>query len=115
MGATAYIHYDEDGYPTTTNTPQWSERVRETAQELLDPDATPDVAPSLGGEDFSRFLLEYPGAYYWLGMANPDSEERRRRHDSRFDMDEAALKIGMELIAQIAIDALYQLQDQEHA
>jgi amidohydrolase len=114
MGATAHIRYQE-GYPATINTPEWSEHVRETTQALLNADATPDVAPSLGGEDFSRFLLEYPGAYYWLGTANPDVEERRRLHDSRFDLDEAALKIGMELIAQVAIDALYQLEDRKDA
>jgi metal-dependent amidase/aminoacylase/carboxypeptidase family protein len=50
-----------------------------------------------------------------LGTADPDAEERRRLHDSRFDLDEEALKIGMELIAQVAIDALYQLEDQEDA
>ena len=111
MGATAHIQY-WDGYPATINTPEWSERVRETARELLNADATPDVAPSLGGEDFSRFLLEYPGAYYWLGVASPDAEERKRLHDSRFDLDEVALKIGMELMAQVAVDTLYQLEGQ---
>jgi metal-dependent amidase/aminoacylase/carboxypeptidase family protein len=112
MGATAYIQY-WDGYPATVNTPEWSERVCETSRALLDADATPDLAPSLGGEDFSRFLLEYPGAYYWLGTADPDDEERRRLHDSRFDIDEAALKIGMELMAQVAVDALYQLEGED--
>jgi amidohydrolase len=114
MGATAHVRY-RDGYPATINTPEWAERVRETARTLLEDDATPEVAPSLGGEDFSRFLLEYPGAYYWLGTADPNAEERRRLHDSRFDIDEVALGIGMELMAQVAIDALYQLVDQEGA
>jgi amidohydrolase len=112
MGATAHIRY-RDGYPATINTPEWAERVRETARALLDDDATPEVAPSLGGEDFSRFLLQYPGVYYWLGTADPNAEERRRLHDSRFDIDETALRIGMELIAQVAIDSLYQLDDRE--
>jgi amidohydrolase len=110
VGATARIRY-WDGYPATINTPEWAEHVRQTAQELLGTEATPEVAPSLGGEDFSRFVLEYPGAYYWLGTANPYAEERKRLHDSRFDLDEAALPIGTELMAQIAVDALYQLAD----
>jgi hypothetical protein len=30
---------------------------------------------------------------------------------SRFDLDEAALQTGAELLARLAIDALYQLDD----
>jgi len=111
MEATAHIKY-WDGYPATVNTPEWAERVRKTAQDLLGPDATQEIEPSLGGEDFGRFLLKYPGVYFRLGTAPPNATEKKRLHDSRFDIDEAALQIGTELIAQLAVDALYQLKDQ---
>ena len=111
MEASARIRY-LDGYPATVNTPEWADRVRKTAQDLLGEGATPEIEPSLGGEDFGRFLLEYPGAYFRLGTASPDSSEKRRLHDSRFDIDEAALGPGTELLAQLAADALYQLEDQ---
>ena len=55
-------------------------------------------------------MLEYPGAYSRLGTASPSEGEKKRLHDSRFDIDEAALPIGAELIAQLAVDALYQLE-----
>jgi amidohydrolase len=110
MEASAHIKY-LDGYPATINTPQWAKRVRKTAQDLLGDDATPEIAPSLGGEDFGRFLLEYPGAYFRRGTASPDAPEKRRLHDSRFDIDEAALGPGTELLAQLAADTLYQLED----
>jgi amidohydrolase len=110
MEASARIKY-LDGYPATINTPQWAQRVRKTAQELLGDDATPEIEPSLGGEDFGRFLLDYPGAYFRLGTASPDAPEKRRLHDSRFDIDEAALGPGTELLAQLAADTLYQLED----
>jgi len=110
MEASAQIKY-LDGYPATINTPEWADRVRKTAQELLGEDATPEIEPSLGGEDFGRFLLDYPGAYFRLGTASPNDPEKRRLHDSRFDIDEAALGQGTELFAQLAVDALYQLGD----
>ncbi|HEX2741395.1 MAG TPA: M20 family metallopeptidase [Rubrobacter sp.] len=110
MEAEAQIRY-WDGYPATVNTPEWAERVRKTAQDLLGTDATPEIDPSLGGEDFGRFLLEYPGAYFRLGTASSNSTERQRLHDSRFDIDERALHIGTELIARLAVDALCQLND----
>lgn len=109
MEATAHIKY-WDGYPATINTPEWAERVRKTAQALLGEDATPQIEPSLGAEDFGRFLLEYPGAYFRLGTAKPNAKEQKRLHDPHFDIDEAALPIGTELMAQIAVDALYQLK-----
>jgi metal-dependent amidase/aminoacylase/carboxypeptidase family protein len=93
------------------NTPEWAERVRRTAQDLLGDGATPQIEPSLGGEDFSRFLLEYPGAYFRLGTASPNTSDKRRLHDSRFDIDEAALGPGTELFAQVAADTLFQLDD----
>ena len=110
MEATANIKY-WDGYPATVNTPEWAERLRKTAQDLLSPDATPEIEPSMGGEDFGRFLLKYPGAYFRLGTALPNAAKKKRLHDSRFDIDEAALGIGTELMAQLAVDALYQLKD----
>jgi metal-dependent amidase/aminoacylase/carboxypeptidase family protein len=111
MGAESNIEY-WSGYPATLNTPEWAELVRGTSQEMLGADATPELEPSLGGKDFGRFLLEYPGAYFRLGTAIPQDEEPRRLHDPRFDIDEAALPIGAKLLAQIAIDALYQLREE---
>ena len=108
MGAGSRIEY-RDGYPATVNTPEWAGMVRETARELLGDDATPEIEASLGGEDFGRFLLEYPGAYLRLGTAH--TEEPKRLHDSRFEIDESALPIGTELMAQIAVDALYRLEE----
>ena len=110
MEASARIKY-LDGYPATVNTPEWAGLVRKTAQDLLGRDATPEIEPSLGGEDFGRFLLEYPGAYFRLGTASPNTRDKRRLHDSRFDIDEAALGPGTELLAQLAIDTLYQLEN----
>ena len=110
MEASARIRY-LDGYPATVNTPEWADRVRKTAQSLLGEDATPEIEASMGGEDFGRFLLKYPGAYFRLGTAFPNASEKRRLHDSRFDIDEAALGLGTELFAQLAADALYQLED----
>jgi metal-dependent amidase/aminoacylase/carboxypeptidase family protein len=110
MEASARIRY-WDGYPATVNTPEWAERVRKTAQDLLGPDATPEIEPSLGGEDFGRFLLDFPGAYFRLGTAFSNAPEKKRLHDSSFDIDEAALQPGTELLAQLAVDTLYQLED----
>jgi metal-dependent amidase/aminoacylase/carboxypeptidase family protein len=110
METTAHIRY-WDGYPATVNTPEWAEQVCATSPALLGNEATPEIEPSLGGEDFSRFLLEYPSVYFHLGVASLDDEEKRQLTYPRFGFDEAALPIGTELMAQLAVGTLYQLAD----
>ncbi|MDQ0253118.1 amidohydrolase [Evansella vedderi] len=112
MGAHATIQYF-DGYPATVNTPHWAEHVKKTARQLYGDKAAPDVEPCLGGEDFSRFLLKYPGAYFWLGTAVPGVEKQNPLHDPKFKMDPKALSYGTELMAQVAIDALFELKDKK--
>lgn len=112
MGGHAEIEYF-DGYPATVNDSFWAEHVRHSAQQLLGSEATPPIRPCLGGEDFSRFLQHVPGAYYWLGTEVTDGEQKPL-HDPQFKLDERALTVGMELLAQTAIDALYVLHDRRN-
>ncbi|UCZ52741.1 M20 family metallopeptidase [Bacillus shivajii] len=112
MDAKATIEY-YDGYPATVNDPTWAEHIQQTAVSMYGTEATPEVEPSLGGEDFSRFLLKYPGAYFWLGTALPGVEKQKPLHDPEFKIDENALSYGTEFMVQVAIDALYKLQKGE--
>ncbi|WP_341357016.1 M20 family metallopeptidase [Rossellomorea sp. y25] len=99
-----------DGYPATVNSPQWAEEVRGAAQKVLGENSTPVVSPSLGGEDFSRFLKEYPGAFYWLGTSVKETETQYPLHDPRFKINESALVKGVEVMAQLALDTLKKLE-----
>jgi amidohydrolase len=102
-----------DGYPATINTPKWAEQVIETTQKILGESSTPAVSPSLGGEDFSRFLQRYPGAFYWLGTSVSDTSRQYPLHDPRFKLNEEALNKGVELMAQLAVDTLKKLEKEE--
>ncbi|WP_221567232.1 M20 family metallopeptidase [Alkalihalobacillus sp. TS-13] len=109
MGGTAEIEFIK-GYPATINTPEWAQHVRSTAQNLFGEKATPDLDPSLGGEDFSRFLLQYPGAFFWLGT-KPKNSQPKPLHDPSFEIDEDALAGGVEMMAQVAADTLEKLEN----
>ncbi|MDD3395227.1 MAG: M20 family metallopeptidase [Anaerotignum sp.] len=64
---------------------------------------------SLGGDNFSEFLQEIPGAYAYLGTANPAKPETLEpAHNGKFNIDEAALPIGAALYAQYALWWLLQ-------
>ncbi len=110
LKASAEIEY-LDGYPATVNTPEWAERIRTTAHQLLGSSSTLEIEPSLGGEDFGRFLLRYPGAFFWLGTALPNNEKQKPLHHSQFQIDERSLSLGVEMMAQAAIDTLFQLDE----
>ncbi|WP_070808153.1 M20 metallopeptidase family protein [Halalkalibacter okhensis] len=111
MGATANIEY-LDGYLATVNSQEWANEVKDVAQALIGNDATPHVNPSLGGEDFGRFLIHYPGAYYWLGTAIPSRDVQKPLHDPQFEIDESALSLGVEVMSQLAVNALEKLNEQ---
>lgn len=107
----AKIHMDyQDGYDATVNTPEWASLIRAQARKTIGKDAAPTVNPSLGGEDFSRFLKVVPGAFYWLGCGAEDVTKRRPLHDANFYFDEKALPIGVNLLVDVTLQALEQLK-----
>ena len=59
-----------------------------------------NIAPSLGGEDFSYMLLARPGAMMWIG--NGPGEDGCTLHNSRYDFNDAALPIGASFFARLA-------------
>ncbi len=65
------------------------------------------------GEDFARFLQQYPGAYYWLGTAIPEREVQKPLHDPSFDINEEALLYGVELMTANALNGLAHLNKEK--
>ena len=57
----------------------------------------------MGAEDFSYFLEAVPGAFWFVGSQNPECGLVWGHHHPRFDLDEAALAIGMESMANVAL------------
>lgn len=58
--------------------------------------------PSMGGEDFSYYITEYPGAMFRIGMG----EESAPLHNTRFDFNDNALKNGVLFLVSFALDVL---------
>ncbi|WP_156791329.1 M20 metallopeptidase family protein [Bacillus sp. SG-1] len=108
LGARVEIQY-LDGYPATVNSEEWAEQIRKSAQSLLGEKGTPDVPPSMGGEDFGRYLLRYPGAFYWLGTSVGDGQ--KPLHDPEFRLNEEALPIGIAVMMKATVDTLISLND----
>lgn len=99
----------QSGFPATINDASWASVVRQTVVDEYGEAAAPDLRPSLAGEDFSRFLLKYPGVYYWLGMK--EDVELFPLHHPKFDVNEAAFDYGINMLLKLTMNALEKLNE----
>ncbi|KNB51619.1 amidohydrolase [Streptomyces caatingaensis] len=66
-------------------------------------EAVEDTQQSLGGEDFSWYLEHVPGAMARLGVRPVGDTSRRDIHCGDFDVDEGAIRVGVELFTAVAL------------
>ena len=59
---------------------------------------------SSGGEDFSFFSSVKPGCMFKLGVRNAEKGITYALHQDHFDIDEAALEIGVKIFLQFVQD-----------
>jgi metal-dependent amidase/aminoacylase/carboxypeptidase family protein len=58
--------------------------------------------PLTGSEDAAFFWQKIPGCYVFLGAGPADGTPGVSIHNAKFDLDESALPIGVELLVQAA-------------
>ncbi|BBX21529.1 amidohydrolase [Mycolicibacter terrae] len=97
---TLYYHR---GVPPVVNEAV-STRMLTHAIEAVGPDVLAETRQSGGGEDFSWYLEEVPGAMARLGVW-PGSGPQLDLHQPTFDLDERALGIGVRVMAGIVDQA----------
>jgi len=87
------------GYPSTVNDEGATEIVREAVREVVGEEHLLVTEPKMGGEDFSYFLIERPGAFFFIGSNNEEKGLTWGHHHPRFDIDEESMGIGLETMA----------------
>lgn len=105
------IDYDfTRGVPATVTDPEMTRLATEAMSEVLSAEAVEvQERPSMGGEDFSYFLQQVPGALLWVGCA-PDvaATQTMSLHHPHFCPDEGCLETTMTAFAAIALAYLQQ-------
>lgn len=96
----------EFGYPPGKNDEKEAEFVKKIAEEIVGKENVLEDKPSMGGEDFSYFLEERPGAMFWLGSKNEEKGLIYPHHSSYFDFDESVMSIGIEMFVRIVFENL---------
>lgn len=93
------------GVPPVVNDADATALITRAMTERHGPDAVEETQQSLGGEDFSWYLEHVPGAMARLGVRPPDAQDRAPRdlHQGDFDIDERAIRVGVELLTAAAV------------
>lgn len=93
------------GYPSTINKAAQTQLVRQAAEAMGYP--WKEEEPGLGGEDFSYYLLEKPGTFFHVGMADPDTvDQAAPHHNCRFKLDPRGLAMALEMELAVYLNAV---------
>lgn len=88
-------------YPSVVNDRAIADLVRSVAEHVVEtPAGIVPKCQTMGGEDMSFFLQEVPGCYFFLGSANESKDLAYPHHHPRFDFDETALGMGVEMFVR---------------
>ena len=105
MGVECDLSY-EMGSPVVYNDPQLADLVRSVGAEMLGEDKVFEVEPSMGGEDFAFYLEHAPGVFFRIGVRDEERGFVSQIHSPTFDVPEEAMKVGMLMMASLAIRGL---------
>jgi amidohydrolase len=96
------------GYPPLITNPLETARLRKVGASIVGIEKVEEMDPLMGGEDFAYYLNEIPGTFCFVGAGNEMRGITAPHHHSHFDVDEEAMKVGLELLVKGALQYLYE-------
>lgn len=106
-GARATVNYEYGTLPVVNDETD-ALFAQQVIREHLGEDVLMHERPTTGGEDFSYFTENTKGCFALVGCGNAEKDTQWAHHHGRFNVDEAAMKLGAELYAQYAYNYLNQ-------
>lgn len=113
MGATAEITLPLDyTYPVTFNDHTLMDQMLPTLERTAGRENVINTKAVTGAEDFSFFQKEVPGLYLFVGgkPAKTPAEQAPAHHTPEFYVDDAGMKLGVELLTNLTMDYMQQAQ-----
>jgi amidohydrolase len=101
FGARAEVRH-EFQLPPTVNDPGLAAIFRDAAADVVGRRNVVSAEPSMGGEDVGLLFGRNPGAFAFLGCRNARRGIVHEHHHPAFDIDEAALPVGRDLLEAAA-------------
>jgi len=96
----------ERGYHPVVNAEEAAALLRRAVVRALGSDALSEAVPTMGGEDFSAYQQQVPGAFFFIGARNEEQGIIHPHHHERFDLDERALDYGTRVFVAAAEEYL---------
>jgi len=100
-GGSAKVDF-EFQLPPTVNDRDLAALVREAAAEVVGRRNVVSAEPSMGGEDVGVLFGRNPGAFAFVGCGNRRKGIVHEHHHEAFDIDEASLPVGRDLLEATA-------------
>lgn len=94
------------GYPPLINHEEEAQLVMDSVKTIDGIDKVEHILPVMGGEDFSYFVIDKPGAYFFTGA----KKEGYPHHHPMFDFDEKAMPLAAKALVKVYLD--YQTKHQ---
>lgn len=94
------------GYPAVINHPEHAEIVRNVAASTKSVTKVSHVAPQMAGEDFSYYLQEKPGAFFFTGAKNPEWPVAYPHHHPKFDIDERSMITASNTLGNLVFETM---------
>ncbi len=91
--------------PAVVNDEAMTERLKEVAAEVVG-DKVLVAPPIMGGDDMALWLQRAPGCYFFVGARNEAKGAHYAHHHPKFDLDEDALPIAVEVLAKGVLEFL---------
>src|SRR3989440_856835 len=97
-----------DGCPPCTNDVAMTELVQKAAVAAVGEEKVDngEEVMTCGSDDMAVFLNTVPGCYFIVGAHNEAKGAKYPHHHPRFNVDEDAMPIGVEVLARAALDFL---------
>lgn len=87
------------GYPYLENDPLVTSQMRNAANNFLGDENVEELPIRLTAEDFSFYSQEVPVCFFRLGVRNEEKGITFGVHHPKFNIDDEALKIGMQMMS----------------
>ncbi|HEX7733457.1 MAG TPA: amidohydrolase [Ktedonobacteraceae bacterium] len=108
LGGSCETVWQPGGCPPCSNDPAVTAVVYQAAVNSVGAERVFDDESilSTGSDDMAEFLQAVPGCYFVVGTRNEAKGTHYQHHHPRFNIDEEALPIGVEVLARAALDYL---------
>jgi amidohydrolase len=106
QGLTARLRFIDEGNAPTVNDKALTERSLPSLYRVFGKEGVVPIRPLMVAEDLSVYAHKVPSLLLILGTRNRARGIESVNHTPTFDIDEAALPLGVRTLATLALDFL---------